>query len=268
MKALPIDKEFTTQYVQDLQTFFGLLRTKVHSVRFSHQSAYTAISEICGKLDTIVRTSKKSKKPMSQTISLSPNLLLEIDDHQLKRQIGKRLLLSLGGWIEIKEGILIRQSFCIAVLCQVDSNMLQDEADRHRCYPLTSGTHVLRKFHFDLDRSLSDEQMWPRSHLQYGGKFSPEIFAVDEGLQYHLFAPLDHPRFPAMPYSLILCIDLAFRTFLTSGTKLTKERYWTDKIRESESRWIKPFLEQTLEFLNSSQRNETLWDFFSSKNEG
>lgn len=268
MKALPIDKEFTTQYVKDLQSFFALLRTKAQSVKFSHQSAHTAISEICGKLDTIVRLSNKLNRPITQTLSLSPNLLLDIDDHPLKRQTGKRLMLSLGGWIEIEEGILVRQSFCIAVLYQINGNMLQDEADRHRCYPLTSGTHVLRKFHFDLDRSLSDEQIWPRSHLQYGGKFSPEIFAIEEGLQYHLFAPLDHPRFPAMPYSLILCIDLALRTFVTSGTKLTKERYWTNKIKESEARWIKPFLEQTLEFLNSNRRSETLWHFFSSRNQG
>ncbi len=266
MKALPIDKEFTHQYMQDLYDFFSLLRTKTHSVKFCHNSAQTAISQICSKLDTVLRLSKKPKQSVSQEISLSPNLLLEIDDHLVKRKSGMQFMLSIGGLIEIKEGLLVRQNFCIAVLCKVDSDMCQDKANNYRCYPLATGTHVLRKFHFDLDRSLTDEQVWPRSHLQYGGKFAPEYFAVDGPLQYHLFAPLDHPRFPAIPYSFILCMDLALRTFSTNGTKLTKERYWTDKIKESESRWVKPFLEQALEFLNSKRSNETLWDFFSSKN--
>ena len=266
MKALPINQEFTAQYLQDLHGFFKLLRTSAYNIKFCDSSSHTAIEQMCSKLDTICRGAKKQKGLLSQTLSLSPNLLLEIYDHELKRNSNKQLQLSVGGCIEIKDGVLISQNFCIAVLCEVYEDMAQPEADRFRCHPLTSGTHVLRKFHFDIDRTLPDDCIWPRSHLQYGGKFTPEHFAVDdEDLQYHLFAPLDHPRFPVMPYSFILCMDLALRTFTTSGTSLTKESCWKKKVKESESRWIRPFLENAIAFIDANNSTETLWDFFSYK---
>ena len=263
MKALPIDKEFTGQYVRDLHNFFKKILTNSRSIKFSESSCNNALSQLCNELDTAVRTLNRAKE-VNQTFSLSPNLLLDIEDHKLKRNDNFNLMLSIGGWVEIKEGVLNRQSFCIAVLCEIIDNLCQEDAEQFRCHPFTTGTHVIRKFHFDIDRTIPEDKCWPRSHLQYGGNFTPEHFAVNEELNYQLFEPLDLPRIPAMPYSLILCMDLALRAFVTSGTNITKEKYWKAMIKENESRWIKPFLLQALEFLDSKSPNETLWDFFSS----
>lgn len=266
MRSLPITQEFTQQYVDDLFTFFKKMQAASPKFNAIGESAQTCIARVLNQLDNARRRIKKN--PSSDfSIDLSPNILMKIDEHLLRTHHDKQLYLSLGGCLSVERGELLSQSFCIMVLCKLDNDMTEGHAEILRSYPLSAGMHVLRKFHFDLDRTVGDHlPLRPLSHLQYGGKFSPEHICVDEVIQYQLFACLDNPRFPAIPYSFILCIDLALRSFSTDAQALTKERYWNEMIKADEIRWIEPFLRNTLEFINSGASRDTLWDFFAQKN--
>lgn len=233
-------------------------------MRFAGDNSLSALCKFSSELQTASRILKKVKVQGPQVISLSPNLLLDISGREIRCKSGRRLLLSVGGVIELKDGVLVSQSFCISVLLRLDDALSESEAQALRCHPFEAGTHVIRKFHFDIDREVpNDQPARPLCHLQYGGNFEEEHFDVVDGLEYLLYGALDNPRIPLLPYSFILALDFAFRTFETPASKLVYDSGWKDKVIQSERRWIAPYLENVLGFIRSGSRNETLWDFCS-----
>lgn len=259
MKSLIIDKKFTKEYMDQLNGFLSSMQPYVASINCYENSVANAIHQLKDNVTLIIKQ-LRTNKPVTRTLSIEPNITLEIQNIAAKN--GQKFYICIGGIIEIENSILVNQSISLIVLYEIPDALSEQDAKSWNCHTYAAGTHVLRKFHFDIDKGIKGN--WPISHLQYGGSDNSSYINFKNEIQYQLYSPFDTPRIPHPPYSLVICLDVILRCFHTDASKITKESFWVDKVKESEEKWLAPFYENVLNHLKATGRKTTLWDFYST----
>ena len=261
MKSLQIDKKFTIDYISHLHSFLVHMQPRCDTFNCYENSMSVAFGKLKDRVLLIDKKLKAGKK-VTEDISISPNIILEIQNPLISKK-GPKLYVCVGGHINIKDSLLSNQSISLIILCDLSEDIKPADATSWNCHEYPAGAHVLRKFHFDIDKTITGN--WPISHLQYGGSDNSHHVEFNKNICYQLFSPIDTPRIPHPPYSLIICLDVILKCFQTDASRVTKESFWISKVRESEDSWLKPFYQNVYGHLQSNSREGTLWDYFSSR---
>lgn len=262
MKSLPIDRAFTLSYINSL---IGFSSSVVSSCQAYDQTLYISMSQLKVSLRTASHQIKSGKN-VSRKLEIS-GFMIPVAN-KLSSNDKNKLGIYVGGVIEIEDSVLINQSICFSMIYYVQQDMDEDMANLYNCYPYKEGAHILRKFHFDIDRSAKSDR--PLSHLQYGGSFKPEHFSVctesNEQIDYRLYSILDDPRLPAIPYGFATCLDIIFRAFNTKASVLSEEPWWKEKVVQSEKMWLIPFFKAAVDSMGQCGK-ETFYEFMTKKTE-
>jgi len=187
------------------------------------------------------------------SISLDPNWEIPIDPCPILGVKGDAKLV-VGGRISVTREPIIEQSIALAILLEAGEhislpNNKQSEA-------LGKGDRVLiRRFHFDYDTGLGSPG-YPRSHLQYGGKFSGHIAVPN--VQYRLYS-IDMPRIPFPPFDLVLALDFFLRQFQTPLKDMVEESRWLSLVKTSEHLWLRGYFQEVSDHLAPTERKTTFY---------
>jgi hypothetical protein len=185
-------------------------------------------------------------------VSISPNWEIPTAPCPVLGVNGSATLI-VGGEISVNRGPTLRQSIVIALLLEAQEHI--GKVNNKQAEPLEEGERVLiRRFHFDYDTALASPG-YPRSHLQYGGKFSGHVPA---GAAYRLYS-LDLPRIPCPPFDLVLALDFFLRQFPTSLRDMVDESRWLKLVRESERLWLRGYFQEVAQHLDASDRSLTFY---------
>lgn len=259
MKSLTMDKKFTRSYIEHLDSFLSAMQAHCNRFDCYENSMSLAFQKLKATV-VIILKQLKSNRSVNEVISIEPNIILEIQGLLINKK-GPRLYACIGGHIDIKNSLLSNQSISLIILCDTPENINAADATTWKCHEYPAGAHVLRKFHFDIDKTKTGN--WPVSHLQYGGSNNSKHLAFNKAINYQLFSPIDEPRIPHPPYSFIICLDVILKCFQTDASRVTRESFWITKVKESEDSWLKPFYQNVFSHLQTNSRDGTLWDYFS-----
>ena len=122
--------------------------------------------------------------------------------------------------------------------------------------------HILRKVHFDfeplINRDLSEAK--PSLHFQISGTLPPCM--IDAGYQesdlIHLAPFYEKPRFPSLPFSLAILLDIIFHEFYknTHIVNVLKDATWRSLVDKAERMMILPYLQECAAFMARPHRDE------------
>ncbi|EHK9063545.1 hypothetical protein KCU30_003585 [Vibrio parahaemolyticus] len=245
-----IDKKLTEEYLTVLMNFSKYLITKT-SLLPSSRNSYLSI--YFGKLTTSLRKYIKIIKSsnLNETISINPNILFPYENIKTK---GRKFHISIGGKVVIKNSRITEQSLSVNIILE-HTDKCPDIPDSWKMYPIETGFHIIRRFHFDFDIS-NDDNLKPKFHLQYGGHFDERYLELDN-MHYKLCNPLDTPRLPQQPYDIIMLLDFILREFSLSG-RIVKEPRWNEFVIKSEKIWLEPYYKNLLGKLSDTKRAKPL----------
>ncbi len=259
MKAINVDENFTAQYIQELYDLVNKLIRFGMDYPIGNQTWVQAVAHLHGDLKPLILAINRNRtRSVNKELALHPNILIEFDNPDAPS--GHKFYMSLGAKIQIEECVLVDQSISLNIIVSPDQDLTAQDAEQAFCSPFKRGYHVLRKFHFDLDMGIRCGTR-PISHFQYGG--GRPNYLPFEDFNYELYAPLDIPRFPSIPSSLIVFLDQFIKLLSRNPLHdITKENYWKNAVLASEKLWLEPFFKSAYEHLSKADRKETLFDFF------
>lgn len=250
---MELSKEQSTSYLILLINVFEFLATSPDIRRCAHGSIETigkALSELKGI---------KSSRREDWRFSLTPNIEFEISKNAFCGPPGRTHLV-IGGQLNVEKGLLKDQSITVCVVTEAESELDEEQKRKHGCGTWdTSVRTVVRRFHFDFDPSQMQKDR-PPIHLQYGGKFDPDHLASGFEYNYELFRAIDLPRLPSPPYDFILLLDMLLKQFRVKVSGITQESRWRSLVRTSETLWLLPYFQKITEYLESSDRVNSVYE--------
>lgn len=224
-------------------------------VRYSRvQTDVPTMHHSCVSTEAKLAAVKRRQKGFSGFgISLDPNWEIPLDPCPVHGVNGDAKLV-IGGIIDVSKGPKIKQSIVIAILLEALEHVALPNSKQSEA--LAKGDRVLiRRFHFDYDTALASP-CYPRSHLQYGGKFSGHIAVPN--VEYRLYA-IDMPRIPFPPFDLVLAIDFFLRQFQTPLQDMVEESRWLNLVKESERLWLRGYFQELADHLTPRDRKKTFY---------
>ncbi|MBJ6881083.1 hypothetical protein JG663_15125 [Vibrio cholerae] len=246
-----LDKKITEKYLNVLMDFSKYLvstKSLLPASRKSYLSIYFCklINELRQHLK-IIKTSN-----LNTTISIEPNILFPFNNIKTKK---RKFHISLGGKIVITNSIITEQSLSVNIILE-HTDKCNPIPENWKMYPVDTGFHIIRRFHFDYDIS-NDDNLKPKFHLQYGGNFEQKYFDLGNNIYYKLCNPLDTPRLPQQPYDIIMLLDFIVREF-SLNCKIINEARWNELVINSETIWLEPYYRSLLDRLSDSKRSQPL----------
>lgn len=206
------------------------------------------------RLKDLMSTCHPNRK--SYTFVLDPNWKVDLVDNPVNCGVTGHTELQFGGEIIFQNGRLERQVLTVVILFRA-----QNTADSCRGRPnlLAGQSYVVRRFHFDFDRSTTSN-CTPHAHLQIGGNLNQEYLDIPEScsVRYELFDKLSSPRLPWTITDLPIVLDVFLRQFSTGLDAFLDGSDWRKLVVESEKLWLKDFYEQTAKVL-SKKKNRVLF---------
>lgn len=242
-----IDRKFTREYLIALKDFSKLILAKHLALpRSDNDQLYSFFSELHNKLGLTLR----QRNAFIEDISINPNIVFPY----VNPKVGNRkFYISLGGSINFDQGIICRQSLCLNLMLEHNSEDNTEIPEEWNSYPIVDGYHILRCFHFDLDVK-NDDISKPKFHLQYGGNFEPSYLKMNNVVHYKLFSPLDHPRLPQQPYDIVMLLDFVLKEFELGGEEVINDRSWNRHVIGCEKIWLIPYYDAICSRLQNASR--------------
>ena len=122
--------------------------------------------------------------------------------------------------------------------------------------------HVVRRFHFDFDRSVAGGDT-PLAHLQIGGNLSQTYLSIRDAdpFRYELFDKLNCPRLPWVITALPMVLDAFLRQFPSGLDEFVGGLEWRRCVMDSERLWLLPFFCDAAEMMGSESGRECLYDY-------
>jgi hypothetical protein len=191
-------------------------------------------------------------------LSISPNWKVELSDREVCGPRG-RTELHFGGEIHFVDGALHRQALSVVILFRSDATI----DDLAGCPSLEEGVwHVVRRFHFDFDRSTVGDGK-PLAHIQLGGQLFREYLDIDSAreLRYDQFDQLDYPRLPWTITDMAIIMHAFLRQFPSDIASFIEGPVWSGCVMESERIWLKDFYRDTAEMMESEHRRMSQFDY-------
>ena len=191
-------------------------------------------------------------------LALEPNWKIEVAQPEICGSPGETEL-HFGGEILFEDRCLERQVLTVLILFRSD----QCSAAVEGRPALRAGEYyVVRRFHFDFDRSVVG-QGTPLAHVQIGGNLNREHLAIDgaDPLRYELFDQLDFPRLPWTIIDLAIVIHTFLRQFPTRIEGLIHGSAWRQRVMDSERLWLADFYRHTATMMEGDANRETFYDY-------
>ena len=193
-------------------------------------------------------------------LALEPNWKVDLTGRDICGATGQTEL-HFGGEIEFRDECLERQVITVVILFRAD-----ESADPRTGRPrlIQGEDHIVRRFHFDFDRSVASQRT-PLAHLQIGGQLNPSYLSIPEAssLRYELFDQLDYPRLPWTISDLTIVLDIFLRQFPAGLDELIGGGAWRELVMESEQLWLKDFFRQAAIMMEAENSRQPLYDYFS-----
>ena len=193
-------------------------------------------------------------------LSLEPNWRVELQALNMCGAPG-RTELQFGGEIIFNDECLERQVLAVVILFRSNHD-----------HPATNGRprlfageyHVVRRFHFDFDRTIP-EGVTPLSHLQVGGQLNQAYLSIPDGTQprYELFDQLDCPRLPWAIAGLPVVLDTFLRQFPSGLDEFLVGTAWRRRVMDSERLWLMDFFHQASEMMGGENARQCFYDYCS-----
>lgn len=190
-------------------------------------------------------------------LTLDPNWKVKLQALNICGAPG-RTELHFGGEIVFNEECLERQVLAVVILFRSDGD---HHATNGRPRLVAGEYHVIRRFHFDFDRSVAGGDT-PVAHLQFGGQLNQSYLTIPDGTQcrYELFDQLDYPRLPWAITSLPVILDTFLRQFPSGLDEFLVGTAWKRCVKESERLWIRDFFLQAAEMMDRQNGPTSLYD--------
>ncbi|MDE0281561.1 MAG: hypothetical protein OXN16_10850, partial [Gammaproteobacteria bacterium] len=198
----------------------------------------------------------------SFSLSIDPNWKVDLSDEFICGPAGQTEL-HFGGEIFFKDFCLERQALTVVILFN-SSKELEPIYGRPQ---LCSGeNHVVRRFHFDFDRSVANG-IKPLAHSQFGGQLnSHHILPTNnnDSLRYELFDQLDFPRIPSAIVDLPIVLHTFLYQFPTHLNSFFQEDKWKKHVIDSERLWFLGYFQKAIEMMETEDR-KCLYDYSCSE---
>lgn len=119
-------------------------------------------------------------------------------------------------------------------------------------------THIIRRFHFDIDAQQTEGDR-PVFHFQYGGNLLDD---QKMNHQYEIFSSIDLPRIPSLPLDLIQTLNLIFSQIQTELSSVFKDPRWRNIVLENDKIWDDFYFSA----INNRNKTQTLYERLCSYN--
>ena len=191
-------------------------------------------------------------------LALDPNWSVQIDD-QLQFGVPGHAELHFGGEIIFKNQCLQRQVLTVVILFRADDHA-EPIVGRPRL--IEGENHVVRRFHFDFDPSVADQNR-PLAHLQFGGNLNRTYLSIPDTspCRYELFHQLECPRLPWSITDLTIVLDIFLRQFPAGLDGLIGGSAWRELVMDSEQLWLKDFFQQAAAMMDSTNGRVPLYEY-------
>ena len=248
-------REKSEQYVNHLIDMCGKIESS-EEVQRAAQSFIAGASRIHRLLRAY---SHSSKRQNSYTLSLAPNWKVELEDTHRVLGLTGTSEIHFGGEIEFRNHCLSRQIITVVILFRAESTA---NAVWGRPRLKRDEYHVVRRFHFDFDLDDQNKNR-PLAHLQFGGNLNRDYLDIPKGscLRYELFDQLDTPRFPWSIMDLPRVLDTFLRQFDVGFNAFVEGRPWRELVMKSEQLWLRDFLKQAVEILDSTSNRAPFFEY-------
>lgn len=225
-----------------------------HTLRKYANSLVVGASQLKGSLE-------QSKTRPSFYISLEPNWKVELNDQNICGTRGKTEL-HFGGEIVFKDKCLERQVLTVVILFHSEQELPSINGRPKLC---AGENYVVRRFHFDFDRSVANGDK-PLAHLQVGGQLnSCHLLPTNSGpIRYELFDQLDLPRIPWTIVDLPIVLHTFLNKFPTDLNGFLEEKQWRRHVMDSERLWLSGYFHEAATMMKSMDR-ECLYDYSCSE---
>ena len=177
-------------------------------------------------------------------LTLYPNWKVKLNAFDICGAPG-RTDLQFGGELVFHDECLERQVLAVVILFRSDDD---HRATNGRPRLVAGEYHVVRRFHFDFDRSIP-EGVSPLSHLQVGGQLNQAYLSIPDGTQcrYEMFDQLDCPRLPWAITGLPMVLDTFLRQFPSDLDEFLVGTAWRRHVMDSERLWLMDFFRRASE---------------------
>lgn len=153
--------------------------------------------------------------------------------------------ISFGGPIEIDNTGRIEQSISVCLILEPLEKITKCASF---CRPEMepNSKHIIRRFHFDFDTTLSKADR-PLSHIQYGGNLHDN---QKNDFDYRLISTVDLPRIPSIPLDAVQVINFFLHQFDTDVSHLFQQPKWRGIVVNNDEIWKKFYMEAMINSLN------------------
>ena len=191
-------------------------------------------------------------------LALEPNWKVEVSQPKICGSPGDTEL-HFGGEILFEDHCLKRQVLTVLILFRSNQTSAAVEG---RPALIAGEYYVVRRFHFDFDRSVVGQGM-PLAHVQFGGQLNREHLAIDGAheLRYELFDQLDCPRLPWTITDLAIVMHTFLRQFPSGIEELIGGNAWRQHVMDSERLWLADFYRHTATMMDGDDNRESFYDY-------
>ena len=167
--------------------------------------------------------------------------------------------LHFGGEILFENSCLARQVLTVLILFRSDQTTI---AVGGRPALLAGEYYVVRRFHFDFDRSVAGTGT-PLAHIQIGGTLNRDLLVIDDAhpLRYELFDQLDCPRLPWTITDLPIVMNTFLRQFPSGIEEFVGGAAWLQRVMDSERLWLADFYRHTATMMDGDANRESYYDY-------
>ncbi len=191
-------------------------------------------------------------------LSLEPNWRVALLDRGICGARGESEL-HFGGEIVFHKGCLERQVLTVVIIFRAEES---SAAVAGRPYLVAEENHVVRRFHFDFDRTVAGGST-PVAHMQFGGQLNNSLLSLPSGCtpRYEIFDQLDCPRLPWAITDLTIVLDTFLRQFDAGLEEFLGGSGWRNCVMSSERLWLADFFRNAGKMLASTGHRKPLYEF-------
>ena len=235
-----------------------MCRTLVQSAVVSRQAP--ALYSGAQRLREELRSSQQRQTTFR--LDLDPNWTVKLLDKRICGAPGETEL-HFGGEIVFQDGCLERQVLTVVVVFRAYAN---SGSSKGRPALVAGENHVVRRFHFDFDRTVTGRGT-PLGHLQVGGQLKESALspASRGSVRYELFDQLDLPRLPCPITDLPIVLDTFLRQFHAGLDELLGGRAWRKCVMDSERLWLADYFRRASDMMASTAHRTSLFDYLCTE---
>lgn len=195
-------------------------------------------------------------------LAMEPNWTVKLLEEGICGAPGETEL-HFGGEIMFRDSCLERQVLTVVIVFRAYADSAAIEG---RPALVAGENHVVRRFHFDFDRTVI-ERGTPLAHLQVGGQLQQSaLLPTTAGLfRYELFDQLDCPRLPWTITDLPIILDTFLRQFRSGLDELLGGSAWRSCVMDSEQLWLVDYFRRAARMMTSTAHRTCLYDYLGTE---